>query len=109
MTQQLAEGIGRVRDYIDTHGWCQDQYQDEAGHACLSGAIHMAFCVELFSGMEPSSEPGQVWKFLTDAAQRDTGNDRLPLYQYNDRVLTCQQEVLDFLDKARIAAEEKVS
>lgn len=109
MTQELAQNVTRVRDYIDEHGWCQNRYQNKKGQVCLSGAVSRA--IGGLDGDLLSHQDGVIalrtWAFLQDQVQEITGDPHAMLYQYNDRVMTSKQEVLDFLDKAIIAAEEK--
>ena len=39
MSVKIADVLERAADYIDQHGWCQDEYADDSGRVCAAGAI----------------------------------------------------------------------
>lgn len=117
----LADDIQATRDYIAEHGWCQHGYRDDDGRACLRGAAwgvltssQRIIAVRKFLGTQ-IKQMGLDWEWGKNGVGEDMVVDgdglagfKEPVALYNDTVLKTQAEALQFLDKARIAAEEKV-
>lgn len=128
MSDQLAEDVRAVRDYIDEHGWVQGDFISVGGAGCLLGAGYSAMLHKHGNISSCSSYREhlidviatrgdvEVAEFAADghyprprrwAIEPDTHHIRAVVPYFNDEVLKTKAEVLEFLDKAAIAAEEK--
>lgn len=118
----LAEDIAAARDWIATHGWCQGSFNAPDGTACIRGAFITATDIQM--PVETQGRLARFHEFLqeyiveqgtVESAWRlggwwfagDPSKGCELIAYYNDNVLKDQQEALEFLDKARIKAEEQ--
>lgn len=123
MSKDLAEGVQRVADYIEAHGWHQgdmfaNSFSDAMGWrtpACLMGANiatnvgrgsdavleHLTDMVNARGDLPPLVVHPDRTRMVIEGSELGT------VSYYNDKVAKTKDEVLEFLEKARIAAEEK--
>jgi len=118
----LAEDIAAIRDYIDEHGFYQGSFNGPDGSVCIRGAIR---CVSASREVDHDKWV-RCRSFLTSLIGEEVplkeciSIDRKyfmiveggvlaePIAYYNHEVLKDKQDALNFLDKARIRAEEIV-
>lgn len=128
--QQLIDDIDATRDYIDVHGWAQDNLEDDKGGVCLMGGVRRAirpgYKVRICHDPRISAAEG----FLTEMIEQTLGDSvnivrnfgvpfvrivsraDYPVFHhlipyYNDYVIRSKAEALAFLDKAKIVAQER--
>lgn len=118
MSAELAQDVRAVHDYIAEHGWHQGNFTDPEGEkVCILGAHHRADLktgLSLISHLEEmivargdiEIRKQAVFRGKTQLKLAPNGQSIIPYF--NDHVLKSQAECLEFLDKAAIAAEEKV-
>ena len=119
MPNPLAQDIAAVRDYIDEHGFNQGTFRASDGSVCIRGAAQE---VEIKCGWQ------RFYSFFYDLIAEElpmfsmygsrhlrmfnsldtNGGPNEPIAYYNDKVLRGKQDALNFLDKARIRAEEMI-
>lgn len=121
--KELAEAIEAVHDMIEINGWIQGRFSDGRGGCCLEGAMNRALDTNVRAQVrghlvDQIKARGDV--VIAEVPDADFPNDYRsavalgtngqafsPVPYFNDVVLKSKAQVLEFLDKARIAAEEK--
>lgn len=123
--QQLVDGIQQVSDYIHTHGWHQGNFSDPNGRVCIQGSINnlcgdqtKRFVREFIE--QTLIDRGDVMVATginvmgfsykgVKIGEAPSGGPfvRAIIPHFNDHVFKSKEEVLEFLAKARIKAEEQ--
>lgn len=134
MSDQLASDIHALRDHIAEVGWHQGSYYadhdgepvinpplpGESVSCCIEGGVRViargrvrTVTDHLIEQIAARGDVEIAWESFLDqnesfqVAIRPDGTSVNPVPYFNDHVLRSQAEVLEFLDKAALTAEEK--
>jgi hypothetical protein len=101
---ELYEQIAAIREVILERGWCKRNIMDSEGRVCLRGAEGIV------TDKNPTSwRADEPDRFLSELAEQ-RGFSTAPYggahVAFNNHSDTTEQDVIDFLNEAEIAAKE---